>query len=121
VLYRADDGHVHELRLEPGSSWKHADLTDGANGEAASSDPVGYVTPLDSQQTARVVYLGRDAHVHELRLEAGGPWKTADLTSLAGAPDGAGAPFPYVTNFGGQTPRVVYRGRDSHVQELRLE
>lgn len=122
VLYRGQDTHVHEVRLEPGQSWKGADLTRLSGAAAAAGDPFGYVTSFDSHATARVVYRSRDEHVHELRLEAGGSWKGADLTALAGIPNAQTDPFAYVTEDNGrQTARVVYLGEDAHIHEVRLE
>ncbi len=122
VVYRSPDSHIHELRLEPGGSWIKADLTNRAGVPNAEGKPVAYLTDFDSHQTARVLYLGQDSHVNEVRLESGQSWKGADLTHLAGAPDAASDPFGYVTSFDSHsTARVVYRSRDGHVHEIRLE
>lgn len=117
VIYRADDDHVYEVRLEDGS-WKKADLTALAGAPAAAGDPFLYITQDGSEQTARVVYLGADEHIHEVRLEAGSSWKKADLTGQSGAPGAASGPFAYTPD---GRPRVIYRGTDGHVHELRLE
>ena len=125
VVYRGEDGHVHELWLSANPwQWAHGDLTELAGAPPAAGDPFGYVSdfgPLGPQ--ARVVYRGEDGHVHELWLSAN-PWQWAhgDLTELAGAPPAAGDPFGYVSDFGplGPQARVVYRGEDGHVHELWL-
>lgn len=117
VIYRSGDGHVHEVRLE-GGSWKKADLSDLAGTPAAAGDPLVYVTRDGSNETVRVVYLGSDAHIHEVRLEGNGPWKKADLSDQIGAPDAASGPFAYAPD---DLPRVIFRGVDNHVHELRLE
>jgi hypothetical protein len=117
VIYRADDDHVYEVRLEDGS-WKKADLSALAGAPAAVGDPFLSITRDGSEQTARVVYLGADARIHEVRLEAGNSWKKADLTAQSDAPDAASGPFAYIPD---AHPRVNYRGADGHVHELRLE
>ncbi|HEX6508565.1 MAG TPA: hypothetical protein VF221_13130 [Chloroflexota bacterium] len=117
VVFRAADNHLHEVRLEDGS-WKQADLSELAGASDAAGDPSVYVTENGSEQTARIVYRGPDAHIHELRLEAGGSWKKADLSQLTSAPDAASEPFASVPD---GIPRVIFRGADSHVQELRLD
>src|SRR5947209_7849663 len=85
VVFRAEDGHIHEVRLEDGS-WKNADLSERAGAEGASGDPVVYVTQDGPGQTVRVVYVGQDAHIHELHLDTGGSWARADLSARSGAP-----------------------------------
>ena len=72
---------IHELRLER-TGWIQADLsaivTDNppafpaVNGSALFA----YVTP---DSVPRVVYIGVDYHIHELRLERTG-WIQADLS-----------------------------------------
>jgi len=67
------------------------------------------------------VYRGGDGHIHETRLQ--GSWLQADLSAAisvgAPAPTAAGTPFAYVTPDG--VPRVLYRGADDDVHELRLQ
>lgn len=117
VIFCTGDGHIHEMRLEDGS-WKKADLSALAEASGADGDPFAYVTGDGSSQTARIVYRGRDAHIHELWLDAGGSWKKADLSQLAEAPDAASDPVASVPD---GIPRVIFRGTDAHVYELRLE
>jgi hypothetical protein len=122
VVYPGADGHIHELRLEPGQSWQKADLTDQTGAPGARGAPFAYLTPLNSQGTARVLYAGADGHIHELRLEQGGTWQAADLSAQAQGPNAAGRPAAYLTRFSGApTARVLYRADDGHVHELRLE
>jgi hypothetical protein len=56
--------------------------------------------------TARVVYRGTDNHIHELwfRPSQQYQWETGDLTQLVrdagqNAPDAAGDPAAYITDF----------------------
>ena len=67
-----------------------------------------------------MVYRGEDERIHELSLpRTGPPWELADLTELTGAPEAAGDPAAYLTDFD-DTARVVYRGADEHIHELWL-
>jgi microsomal dipeptidase-like Zn-dependent dipeptidase len=63
VVYRGQDGHVHELALDK-DHWNHWNMTAGLGAPPASGDPMGY-----GADTARVVYRGQDGHVHELSLD----------------------------------------------------
>jgi len=143
VLYLAQDDHIHELRLSSGSAnhWSGADLTMLSNGRPAGTfvlapAPSAYVTPYnnpgDTTATARVIYLGDDQTIHELRLaqSAGSNWQDADLSSAANtAPKSVSFPFGYTTPFNDaadsiSTGRVLYLesyaqfNRD--IRELRL-
>jgi len=63
VVYRAGDGHIHELWWN-NSGWHHNDLTTAAGAPNAASDPAGYM--FNAQNTQHVVYRGADNHIHEL-------------------------------------------------------
>ena len=118
VVYRGEDGHIHELSLpRTGPPWELADLTELTGAPDAAGDPAAYLTDFDG--TARVVYRGEDEHIHELWLRPSedSNWRHGDLTQLTGAPDAAGDPAAYLTDFDG-TARVVYRGEDGHIHEL---
>ena len=86
VVYRASDGHIHELFVSVGGSWSHADLTQlaGAPQPAPDSAFSGYEWEVGG--TKQVVYITADGHIHELVVSVGGFWSHADLTQLAGAP-----------------------------------
>ncbi len=92
---------------------------DGPPAPDAAGNPFAYVT-LDG--IPRIVYRGTDHHVHELRLQ--GSWIHADLSAIvsdgAPAPDAAGDPRAHVMTTD-RIPRVIYRGSDDHIHELRLE
>ena len=106
VVYRALDGHIHELSVT--NNWSHFDITAATNAPAAAGEPFGYVGDVP-----RVVYRGVDGHIHELYLKDG-QWKHFDISQATGAPTAAGNPMGYV----GGVPRVVYRGVDGHIHEL---
>ncbi len=116
VVYRSDDGHVHEISRALGGGWSAGDLTDISGAAAASGDPHGYVS---SGGTCRVVYRDADGQIHEISCTPTGTWGTDDLSSRAGAPAAAGDPFGYVTPLD-RTSRVVYRSDDGHLHELSL-
>jgi hypothetical protein len=61
--------HIQELWLPSGGGWCYADLSQLALSPLDRipipvGSPAGYATPWD--RTARVVYRGDDAHIHEL-------------------------------------------------------
>jgi hypothetical protein len=121
VFYVSEDNHINELRLLD-SGWTHADLSAIVSNVApafpASGRPFAYVT---ADGVPRIVYRGGDNHIHELRLQ--GSWIQADLSAIVSdnppAFPAAGDPFAFVTSDG--IPRVLYRGADNHIHELRLQ
>jgi|GEM_PF-2373739 len=125
VVYRTRTGHVEQLYLAGGGTWKKADLTAIAGAPVAASAPFGFTTSLSGQgPVARVVYKTTPGHIEQLYLSGGGTWKKADLTAIAGGTIAVSAPFGFVTNLTGQGPvaRVVYRGGSTgaDIEELRL-
>jgi hypothetical protein len=92
VVYRATDGHIHELGLTNGGAppWVDNDLF-VASGETvnAAFDPWGY--QRDANNNA-VVYVGTDGKLHQLLLTIGTnpPWThgTLPATQPAGTPSG---------------------------------
>ena len=120
VVYRTPAGHVQELSTTGGGSWQSAQLTTVPD---AAGRPFGYTTSLAGQgSVARVVYLTADGHIKELSSN-GGPWVSADLTLLTGAPPAGSEPFGYTTHVTGegQVARVVYMTDFADVQELSLD
>lgn len=120
VVYqgRRFDGHVHELScLDAADDWAHRDLTETTEAPLALSQPSGFETRYDGTQ--RVVYQGRDGHIHQL-AETGGAWRHEDLTALTGspacAPDAAPAGYGYDAR---QSAHVVVRTVDGHLLEYR--
>ena len=109
VIFRGANNHIIEWYLQS-TGWIQADLSaivsDAPPATPAGSDPFAYVTP---DKVARVVYLGTDGHVHELRLQDS--WIQADLSAIVSdappASPAAGNPFAYVTP--DSVPRVVYQ------------
>ena len=64
VIYRSEDGHLHELFWRKGAV-SHNDLTGLADAPTAVGEPAAYFLPNDGKH--RVLYLSGDGHVHELR------------------------------------------------------
>lgn len=119
IVYRGTDDHVHELFQDVKGGWRHVDLHNLA-GVAAVSDasvrgnPAGYASPQP-----RVVFRGRDNHVHELFQNEQGDWVHADLHRLANAARLSGVAVEGdPTGYASPAPRVVYRGNNNHVHEF---
>jgi hypothetical protein len=64
VIYRSEDGHLHELFWRAGAV-SHNDLTGLANAPTALDDPAAYFLPQDGMH--HVIYRSGDGHIHELR------------------------------------------------------
>ena len=114
-LYTGKNGDIYSIgRGASWPSWVSSDMSIESAAPPAASGPVAYETP---DLVRRVLYVGRDAHIHEIHSNFG--WFHDDLSALAGSPDAASLPFGYSTPDG--MARVVYRSRgDDHIQELRL-
>jgi hypothetical protein len=116
VIFRANDGHIHELYWQPGTTWVHSDLTAAAKSPAlAAGDPAAYI--LGGSQ--HVVYRGNDKHIHELYWQPGTTWAHNDLTADSESPVlAAGDPAGYTL---GNTQHVIYCAVDGHIYELDWE
>ena len=65
VIYRGDDGHIHELWFSSTAwNWNHNDLTNATGAPAATGDPAGYTWAVD--KTHHVVYRGTDGNIHDI-------------------------------------------------------
>jgi hypothetical protein len=87
VVYRTEDGHIHELFLSVGGSWSHADLTQVTGAPPASTNTrtiSGYEWVAGG--TKQVVFVTANGHIHELVIAVGDSWSHADLTQITGAP-----------------------------------
>ena len=80
VVYRGDEGHVHELWWD--GQWHTENLTGMTNAVRCLGDPSGYV--FVAQGTQHVVYRGTDNHIHELWWND--QWNTDDITAATNAP-----------------------------------
>jgi hypothetical protein len=113
VVYRATDGHAHEL-WRTATGIGHSDLTALASAPGVVGDPMAYV--FAAQGIQNVVYRGTEAHVHGLWWSTGAVGHD-DLTVEANAPAAAGAPYGYVFDALG-VQNVLYRGTDGHLHGL---
>jgi hypothetical protein len=116
VVYKASDGDIVELWLEPGSvTWQWDDLTAITGAPQASSGPVALVTPGN---VARVIYQDSNDAITELFLAPGGTWQQESPTAITGALQASSAPFACVTP--DNVTRVVYQDSGSGITELSL-
>ena len=125
VLYLNDYGNggdIHEIRNQGGIWMPDADLslllTNYTGDFQGRWLATGYVTP---DGIPRVVFQGLDNWIYEFRLPPGQGWTVANLCQVASLgikPAQNAVAWPYVTP--DDQARVVYRGSDSDVYELRL-
>jgi hypothetical protein len=118
VAYVGQDGHIHEMYVEIGKSWEHADLTVMTNCPRAVDVMVGYEW-LEGR-CKQIAFTGEDRHIHELSLVAGQRWAHADLNMLSGAPPATDV----ITGFAwpeGHSKQVEYVGLDNHIHEMFVE
>jgi hypothetical protein len=81
VVYRGEDGHIHELFA--GDTWQENNISALANAPKAVGNPAAYTTGSNND-TQHVVYRGEDGHIHE--LFAGDTWQENNISALANAP-----------------------------------
>jgi len=81
------DGHIHELYVVKGGSWKHADLT-ALTGAPEPFVDLGALSAYawNTGGTKQVVYGDSNGHIHELYIAKGGSWQHVDLTDLTHSP-----------------------------------
>jgi hypothetical protein len=115
VVYRAVDGHIHELWWDAANGWGTGDLTEATGATPPAGDPSGY--SFEATYTQHVVYRGIDSHIYELWWDSANGWGAGDLCGGTGAPNAAGDPFGYMFDAEG-TQHVVYRDYSGHVIEL---
>jgi hypothetical protein len=118
VVYRGLDSNVYKLCLnKSGWYWNNISNNDGKTPTAvlAMGTPYGYMSGAN-----RVVYLGPDRNIYELE-DSKGHWEGHNLSTnnktAPPAPQAAGNPSAYVDPYG--APRVIYKGTDGHIYELR--
>ena len=119
VIYRDVNDDITEMYLASGQPWKAdtlSTLSTVVGAPQAASAPFGYATP---DGTARVIYRDVNNDITEMYLASGQPWKADTLSTLstvAGAPQVASAPFGYVTPDG--VARVIYRDVNDDITEM---
>lgn len=115
VAYVSQDGHIHELYLEAGKRWQHADLSALTSAPRATDLMVGYEWP--EVRTKQLAFVSEDGHIHELFLSPGHSWGHADLTTLTQAPLATDVLTGYAWPQG-KTKQVAYVGQDGNLYEL---
>lgn len=78
VIYTANDNHVHEIYLVPGSNWAQGDLTRLSGAPICQYTAAGYVRA----DGVNAVVCTASGHIHEMSLV--GNWLDNDLTQRAG-------------------------------------
>jgi hypothetical protein len=113
IVYRDDDGRLHEL-WQQGAQTGTSNLTQLAgNPSKAVDDPTPFIDTVDNLEVA--LYRGADGHVHSLYWSTG-PVGHDALSAAAGAPHAVGSPAGYVQRDG--TKVVIYRRSNGHFQSL---
>ncbi len=115
VIYRAGNGHIHELWWDAAGGWHDGDLTAVTGAPSAAGDPAAYV--FDAEGTQHVIFREGNGHIHEMWWDPSGGWHDGDLTAAMGAPSAAGDPAAYVFDAEG-SQHVIYRAGDGHLFEL---
>lgn len=118
IAYVGQDGHIHELFMEAGKMWQHADLTALTNAPRATELMVGFEWP--EGQCKQVAFVGEDCHIHELCLGMGDAWKHADLSTSTNAPLATDVLTGYAWSQG-RMKQINYVGQDGHIHELCVE
>jgi hypothetical protein len=116
VIYGSVDGHVHELWYDHTSGWNHEDLTAVTDCPRTTHGITGYTWDLDQSQ--RIVYLGKEFGIHELRFHHGRGWAHSHIEVASALPGPGVNPIVGYTWDVDQTQHVLYRGNDLHVHEL---
>jgi hypothetical protein len=116
MAYLGPEGHIHELSVAVGDSWQHADLSVLTGAPPALQITAGYSWTAGNAK--QIVFVGDDAHLHELCLEAGRPWRHTNLTALTNAPlPGSHGMIGYEW-IERCSKQLVYVGHDGHLHEL---
>ena len=126
VIYRDRNFHIQELWFAQGHGWNHNDLTVAANAPECRGRPMGYGWNHPGwHNLQKVIYRGKDNHIHELTFRKGQGWSWADLsksmqdgTSIPlAASDPRGAVYPWGENVSTNPERhyITYRGDDGHL------
>jgi hypothetical protein len=119
VAYLGQEGHIHELRVNVGGTWQHADVSMLTGAPPAVQVTAGY--SWAEGRSKQLIFVGDDHHLHELCMEEGKPWRHVDLTAMTNAPL-PGSQF--MVGYGwaaGRSKQVAYVGHDGHIHELYLE
>lgn len=116
IVYRAANGHLHELFWPNVAPVQGRDLTALSGAPPAAGNVSGGYNPADNTQ--HVIFRSGDGRLHELWHFLG---ETAvhhvDLTAAYGAPSAADRPV-YYSSPRAPNQHVAYRGTNGHIYEL---
>lgn len=116
VVYRAADGHLHELRWPNVAPVRGRDLTALSGAPAAVGNVSGGYNPGDNTQ--HVIFRSGNGRLHELWHFLGeAAVHHVDLTAAYAAPSAADRPVYYVSPRA-PNQHVAYRGTNGHIYEL---
>jgi hypothetical protein len=88
MYYIGSDLHVHEIFWRSGGQWLTNDLTTSSAAPNATSN--GSLTAFTINSEELVYYLSANGHVQELySTNDSSSWVNVDVTTAAGAPEGA--------------------------------
>jgi hypothetical protein len=118
VAYVSQDGHIHELYLEAGKRWQHADLSMLTSAPRTTDLMVGYDWP--EERCKQIAFVSEDGHIHELFLAAGNSWAHADLSAITQAPPAKDVLTGYSFSLG-RTKQIAFVGQDGYLYELFVE
>lgn len=114
VIYRARDGHLHELNWTGVAPVTYGgNLTAAVSSPRVSGDPSAFV---NGAGVNIVIYRAVNRHIMSVYWTEG-PSGLDDLSGVAGTPAAIGDPFAYYTPHD-NTHQVVYLGGDAHIWEL---
>ena len=115
-MYRASNGHIHELSWPNVAPVSGRDLTALSGAPAAVGNVSGGYNPADNTQ--HVIFRSGDDDVHELWYFLGETVvHHGNLTATFGAPPAADRPV-YYASARAPNQHVAYRGSDGHIYEL---
>lgn len=120
IVYRSEDGHLHELWWQRNNPVSHWDLTAATPGRVGDNAVWGSPTTYYAagNNTKHVIYRRADGHVHDLSWVPGTAMPIEiDLTIYAAAPLAAGDPTAFVVS--PNTQYVLYKGKDNQIHEIR--
>ncbi len=116
IVYRAADGHVHELFWPSVAPVRGRDLTSLSGAPPAVGNISGGYNAADNTQ--HVIYRSNDGRLHELWFIVGETGvHHIDLTAAYAAPFAVDRPVYYATQRA-PNQHVAYRGTNGHVYEL---
>jgi hypothetical protein len=115
IIYRGNDGHVHNIYWTGGDPLSREDVSGFAGAPNADSDPVADYNA--AHDLRGIVYRSADGHLIEIYSRGNGPAAWWDLTTVASAPPAIGRPAVY-NSISTNTRHVIYRSADGHINEL---